>query len=467
LQAHPHIDHINLTWAAPNEPIGTVLYNIYRNNVLIAENRDALVYNDADTELVAGEQYQYFVRAVYNSFNGEESGPSNVVHASLRHLILHPPTNLRYDVGIGKVWLVWNIPSTGSEGTVVGYEVFRDDVSIYMADVLFYRDDDVTSGTHHYSYYVKAHYTNYDGVSEPSNTVTNIVPLPAPTLSGTYENSIANLSWVIPEHEENIIIETIRIYKNDEILSEVSPTSLHYADYEANNPETYRYYITVVYADNSESIPSNVISLLVVSETDIVGLAKTGLTGNYPNPFNPATTITFSVGADLRVSPNNGQTHRSAPTDSGKREKVVVAQVVSQPKTLMARLQNYEPIIEKASQRYGIDKNLIKAVIAQESYANHKAVSPVGAKGLMQLMDGTARDLGVRNSFDPVQNIMGGTQYLRQMIDRFGDTELALAAYNAGPGNVSKYNGIPPFKETKNYVKKVLNYHTQLAANSE
>ena len=151
-----------------------------------------------------------------------------------------------------------------------------------------------------------------------------------------------------------------------------------------------------------------------------------------------------------------------APAPAPVKEAKLTAQVVTQPKTLMTRLQNYDHIIDKAAEKYNIDKSVIKAVIAQESYGNPKAVSPVGAKGLMQLMDGTASDLGVKNSFDPEQNIMGGTRYLRDMLNRFGDMDLALAAYNAGPGNVRKYNGIPPFKETQNYIKKVTNYANTL-----
>jgi hypothetical protein len=116
----------------------------------------------------------------------------------------------------------------------------------------------------------------------------------------------------------------------------------------------------------------------------------------------------------------------------------------------------YDSIISEASKKYGVDEKLIKAVIQQESGFQNFAGSPVGAQGLMQLMPATARSLGVTNSFSPNQNIMAGTNYLSQQIKRFGSVELGLAAYNAGPGNVGKYGGIPPFAETQNYVKKIM-----------
>ncbi|MDP2363007.1 MAG: transglycosylase SLT domain-containing protein [Ignavibacteria bacterium] len=124
-----------------------------------------------------------------------------------------------------------------------------------------------------------------------------------------------------------------------------------------------------------------------------------------------------------------------------------------------SRLSNFDAIIKEASSKYNVHENLIKAVITAESAAKPNVVSSAGAKGLMQLMDGTAKDLGVRNSFDPRDNIFGGTKYLKQMLNKFDNNlDFALAAYNAGPSSIDKYNGIPPYAETKNYVSKVKKY---------
>ena len=123
------------------------------------------------------------------------------------------------------------------------------------------------------------------------------------------------------------------------------------------------------------------------------------------------------------------------------------------------RIQKYENVIDEAAKKFNVDKQLIKSVILTESAGKANAKSHANAKGLMQLMDSTAADMGVINPWNPKENIFGGTKYLSKMLkEHDGDTDLALAAYNAGPGNVRKYKGIPPFKETQNYVKRVNNY---------
>ncbi|WP_312856496.1 transglycosylase SLT domain-containing protein [Nocardioides pelophilus] len=116
----------------------------------------------------------------------------------------------------------------------------------------------------------------------------------------------------------------------------------------------------------------------------------------------------------------------------------------------------YAGLINAAAARTGVPADLIAAVAKQESGFDPNAVSSAGAQGIMQLMPGTAGDLGVENSFDPRQAIDGGARLLASLLDRFGRTDLALAAYNAGPGAVLRYDGIPPYPETRNYVKSVL-----------
>lgn len=118
---------------------------------------------------------------------------------------------------------------------------------------------------------------------------------------------------------------------------------------------------------------------------------------------------------------------------------------------------NIDSIITKASEKYNIPEALIYKVIETESYFNNDCVSSVGATGLMQIMPFNNSYLGITDATDPYQNIMGGVKLLKQYIDMYdGDVKLGLAAYNAGPGNVNKYNGVPPFKETQNYIRKIL-----------
>jgi len=125
-------------------------------------------------------------------------------------------------------------------------------------------------------------------------------------------------------------------------------------------------------------------------------------------------------------------------------------------------MEDYQEAISSASEKYGIESSLIKAVILAESAGNHRAVSSKGAQGLMQLMPYTADELSVNDPLEPEDNIFGGTKYLSKLMDRFKkDVKLVLAAYNAGPENVEKYKGVPPFEETKTFIERVMKYYSE------
>ena len=164
------------------------------------------------------------------------------------------------------------------------------------------------------------------------------------------------------------------------------------------------------------------------------------------------------VGADIyKYRDQNGVIHFTNSRPSGQKEYKVYIKERRLKKFRPFTTNQYDDIITKASKRHGLLFSLIKSVIAVESSFNPRAVSHKGARGLMQIMPQNFQTLAITNAFDPYQNIMGGSLYLKRMMKRFGgQLTWALAAYNAGPEAVDRYGGIPPYEETRVYVKRVL-----------
>lgn len=137
------------------------------------------------------------------------------------------------------------------------------------------------------------------------------------------------------------------------------------------------------------------------------------------------------------------------------------AQPKPPPPTAPNAPKQFQSALHKAAQVSNVDPKLLAAVVQAESGWNPKATSRKGAMGLMQLMPDTARGLGVTDPYDPKQNLLGGARFLREMLDQFGDLPKGLAAYNAGPGAVNRHQGIPPYPETRNYVRQVMDLYKQ------
>ena len=181
--------------------------------------------------------------------------------------------------------------------------------------------------------------------------------------------------------------------------------------------------------------------------------------GQIKNPDLIHPGQVFKLPGDARQTGSLGQRSGIALTDAAaapdRQGARPLPDVGNGPLPGGTGVSRWKDLIARASKITGVPERLLAAVMQQESGGNPRAGSHAGAQGLMQLMPATARGQGVTNTWDPWQNLLGGAKYLRQQLDKFGDTRLALAAYNAGPGAVQKYGGVPPYKETQNYVRSI------------
>ena len=181
----------------------------------------------------------------------------------------------------------------------------------------------------------------------------------------------------------------------------------------------------------------------------VLGLLPTAAASDVYRYVDASGAVHFSD------SPVDARFQRVALTPVGLRVAGASSKRVRRP----PRVSHYDGLISRLGRAHRVEPALVKAVIAAESNFDPRAVSIKGAQGLMQLMPQTALALGVDDAFEPEQNVRGGTRYLREMLNRYGDVSRALAAYNAGPEAVDRYRGIPPYPETRDYVDRVLTYY--------
>ncbi len=287
---------VALAWTAPAAgSTGTLTnYKLYRNStLLITLPVTGVTYTD--NAVTNGTAYTYYVTAVYTNWDGE-SAHSNTAAATPLLPVYNPPTNLTAVAGNATVALAWTAPAAGSTGTLTNYKLYRNSTLLITLPVtgVTYTDNAVTNGTA-YSYYVKAVYTNWDGESSSSNTVTvtPVVPVynPPTNLTVNVQQAIATLNWVAPTPAAGTTLTGYKVYRNNAVVHTITGTTTTWS--ETLPAGVYNYKVTATYVGN-ESPASNEVGI-TVANSDPIAVLATNLKGCYPNPFNPTTTIAYSV----------------------------------------------------------------------------------------------------------------------------------------------------------------------------
>jgi len=230
---------------------------------------------------------------------------------------------------------------------------------------------------------------------------------------------------------------------------------------------------TPVTASETENTEESFQDVLVLNQNALRAMAIDAMIAESssgsvnPDAVNAAAVMRFrntlasNIVAPIPTDDWDGGSPQKAYTRTNSRLSSAINNVVSTTSEgILSCSEELNAYFKEAAATYGVDEKLLKSIACAESNFNPSATSHAGAMGIMQMMPATAAECGVTDPYNAQQSIMGGAQYIAKLLNRYdGNTTLALAAYNAGPGNVDKYNGIPPFEETQNYVQKVLNYY--------